>query len=62
MKSLYKVAYVIGAATVIVALWHSILPNDMITILKVRYSAYVLLFFVILYFVLKNIIFAKKDK
>lgn len=62
MSSLYKIAYVLGVILVVSAVWQFLLPPDMEILFKIRFSAYVLLFFIVLYFVLKNIIFGKKKE
>jgi hypothetical protein len=61
MHPLFKLGYWLGAGVVISAVWNFILPDTMITELKIRFSAYVVLFFVMLYFVIKNIGLNKKD-
>lgn len=60
MGGLYKLAYVLGVILAVSALWNFILPPDMDTEFKFRFSAYVVLIFVMIYFVFKNIIFSKK--
>ncbi len=60
MGSLYKVAYVLGVILAVSALWHFQLPPDMEMVFKIRFSAYVVLIFIVVYFVFKNIIFGKK--
>ena len=62
MGSLYKVAYVIGVILAVSAVWHFLLPPDMEMVFKIRFSAYVVLIFIVGYFVFKNIIFAKKKE
>lgn len=61
MNSLFKLGYWLGAGIAISAVWNFILPDTMITELKIRFSAYVVLIFIVLYFVIKNIGMNKKD-
>ena len=62
MSSLYKTAYVLGVILVVIAVWQFLLPPDMETVLKIRFSAYILHIFIVMYFVLENIIFGKKKE
>jgi hypothetical protein len=55
MNPLFKLGYWLGVVVVVSAVWNFILPDTMITELKIRFSAYVVLFFIMLYFVIKNI-------
>lgn len=61
MNPLFKLGYWLGAVVVVSAVWNYLLPDTMITELKIRFSAYVVLFFIVLYFVIKNIVLDKKD-
>lgn len=60
MGSLYKIAYVLAVILAVSALWHFLLPPDMEMAFKIRFSAYIVLIFIVIYFVFKNIIFGKK--
>ena len=61
MSPLFKLGYWLGAAVVVSAVWNNILPDTMIIELKIRFSSYIILFFIMLYFVIKNIGPNKKD-
>ena len=61
MSPLFKLGYWLGAGIAITAVWNFILPDAMETELKIRFSAYIFLFFIMLYFVIKNIGFYKSD-
>lgn len=61
MNPLFKLGYWLAAGIIISAVWNFILPDTMETELKIRFSAYIVLFFIMLYFVIKNIGSKKKD-
>ena len=61
MNPFFKLGYWLAACVVVIAVWNHILPDTMITELKIRFSAFIVLFFVMLYFVIKNIGLNKKD-
>lgn len=52
---MYKIAYWLGTALLIVFIWNVILPDDMDTDLKMRFISYAVLLGVVMYFVIKNI-------
>ena len=61
MNPLFKLGYWLGVGVVVSAVWNNILPDTMIIELKIRFSAYIVLLFIVLYFVIKNIGPNKKD-
>ncbi|HEU20598.1 MAG TPA: hypothetical protein ENO00_14670 [Deltaproteobacteria bacterium] len=62
MSSLYKIAYVLAVILAISALWHFLLPPDMEMAFRIRLIGYIVLIFILIYFVFKNIIFRKKKE
>jgi uncharacterized membrane protein YkvI len=61
MRGLYKIAYWLGTALLIVFIWNVILPDDMDTGLKMRFISYPVLIGIMIYFAIKNIGGNKKD-